>query len=158
MPDKLFHAICEDSKYDTLIEWSSAQPLKTEHYTGNGRVLKKTRETIQKIIVDPTVEEIYSNTFSYCEELQEVVLPDTIKRIDNFAFYACIKLTKINLPSSITFIAAQAFDRCDNVTIHCERGSYAEQFANEHNLSIIYINDNTATFAEDFQIYENMWN
>ena len=141
---------------ESILEWQNTPALKTEHYSGNSRVRQKTRETVQKIIVDSGVEEIYANTFSYCEELQEVVLPDTVTRIDNFAFYACGKLTKINLPSSISFIAAQAFERCPNVVIYCEKGSYADEFAQERNLKINYIN-NKSSVAEDFKAYESLW-
>ena len=128
--------IGETDLCENLTEWQSTPALKTEHYSGTGRVRQKTRETVQKIIVDPGVEEIYNNTFSYCEELQEVVLPDTLTRIDNFAFYACRKLAKINLPNSISFIAAQAFESCPKVVIYCEKGSYAEEFAKDRSISV----------------------
>lgn len=128
--------------------------LNTVYYEGGG-VTKKVKEKAQRIVVTSKVDEIYANTFNSCEELRDVILPETIKRIDNFAFYNCIRLEKINLPSGISYIADGAFDRCNNLTIHCENNSYASQFAADHKIPVVYTN--TSTVAEDFKIYENLW-
>ena len=133
---------------------AAVKPLNTVYYEGGG-VAKKVREKAQRVVVTSKVDEIYANTFNSCEELEEVILPETVKRIDNFAFYNCIRLEKINLPSGISYIADGAFDRCDNLTIHCEKDSYADKFATDHKIPVVYTN--TSTVAEDFKIYENLW-
>ena len=130
-----------------------ARPLNTVYYEG-GSVAKKVRENAQRIIVTSKVSEIYANTFFDCKEVQEIILPEILKRIGNFAFSQCYNLTKINLPSSISYIAEEAFYNCKNLTIHCDQGSYADQFAKDHNIPVVY---NTSTVAEDFKEYENLW-
>ena len=132
---------------------STFRPLNTVYYEG-GSVAKKVRENAQRIIVTSKVSEIYATTFYDCKKLQEVILPETIKRIGNFAFSHCVSLVKINLPSSISYIATEAFYECGNLTIYCDQGSYADTFAADHNIPVVY---NTSTIAEDFKEYENLW-
>ena len=134
---------------------SAIKPLNTVYYEGGG-VAKKVREKAQRVVVTNKVTEIPANTFYDCGELQEVVLPGSITRIGNFAFSLCYNLTKINLPSSISYIAPEAFYKCDNLTINCEQGSIAEQYAKDHNIPVVYING-AASFAEEFEEYENLW-
>ena len=170
--DKYFHVPkVGTSEHKSICEWldsngkkvstsnsssqpaSTFKPMSTVYYEG-GSVAKKVRENAQRIIVTSKVSEIYANTFYDCKKLQEVILPETIKRIGNFAFSQCVSLVKINLPSSISYIATEAFYECGNLTIYCDQDSYAEQFAKDHNIPVIY---NTSTVAEDFQVYENLW-
>ena len=46
----------------------------------------------------------------------------------------CTNLVKISLPSSIKAIGHEAFGSCPNLIIHAPAGSYAEQYAKEHNI------------------------
>ena len=69
------------------------------------------------------------DAFSECG-LKEVTLPDGLTRIERNAFINCTELTKATIPSSVTKIENSVFWR--ETVIHCEKGSYAEQWANMH--------------------------
>jgi len=73
------------------------------------------------------------------DEIQTVIIPEGITEIANLAFSKCYCLTDIWIPGSVTIIAKQAFGHHrQTLTFHCPRGSYAEQYAKEHDINIIY--------------------
>ena len=62
--------------------------------------------------------------------ISKLTLPDSVTEIDWFAFSECLELTEIVIPSSVTLIGYGAFDGCSSdLTIICEKGSYAERYA-----------------------------
>lgn len=100
---------------------------------------------------------ISNDAFYNCTSLQEINIPDSITLINNWAFYNCVSLKQIDLSKNITeiskcafskcsglekiyiyekctSIADEAFDGCCKLTIYGIKGSYAEQYANEHNI------------------------
>ena len=66
-----------------------------------------------------------------------VVLQDGIKRIGERAFLGCVYLTDAVIPASVEEIATDSFGDCHKVTIHAPSGSYAEQYAIEHNIPFV---------------------
>lgn len=78
--------------------------------------------------------------FSRCSELTTLTLPEGLETIDMYAFYRCSKLTEITIPNSVKTISPKAFVQSSKVTIKCEKGSYAEEFAKENGLPVIYSN------------------
>ena len=57
-----------------------------------------------------------------------------IKSIEWGAFENCTLLEKIIIYDKVEYIADNAFEGCDKLTIYGIKGSYAEQYANEHNI------------------------
>lgn len=80
---------------------------------------------------------IETQVFSECESLEEIELPKGVERIEPYAFSGCTSLKKIVLFDEIEFIADDAFEWSDNVTIYGIKGSYAENYANEHNIPFV---------------------
>lgn len=74
--------------------------------------------------------------------IDKVVLSDKVKEIRARAF-ANSTLSEINLPDSLTFIAEDAFDGSDKVTVTAPAGSYAYQWAVDHD----YIDGNALCVA-----------
>ena len=64
-----------------------------------------------------------------------VELPDSVTEVDWFAFYGCAKLLYASLPVGVARIGYAVFDECPHVTVLCESGSYAEQYAKSYGLS-----------------------
>jgi hypothetical protein len=50
------------------------------------------------------------------------------------AFKRCSSLTSITIPNSVNNIGNSTFEGCDNLTIHCNKDSYTEQYAKENNI------------------------
>ena len=73
-------------------------------------------------------------TFSDCTSLKQLFLSRNISHIYSRAFENCTLLEKITIYDKIEYIADNAFEGCDKLTIYGIKGSYAEQYANEHNI------------------------
>ena len=69
-----------------------------------------------------------------------VVFPDGFARIDDHAFSDALRLTDVYIPASTVFIAETAFSLKDGLAVHGEKGSYADQWAKEHNVPFILTN------------------
>ncbi|MBQ4619699.1 MAG: leucine-rich repeat protein [Clostridia bacterium] len=78
---------------------------------------------------------VNEEAFAY-SGIQKVVLPETCTSIMNAAFANCEKLTLIEIPESVNFIAENAFDGSDNAVFNTPAGSYAAQYAAEHEIAI----------------------
>lgn len=77
---------------------------------------------------------IGSSAFLSCEGLEEIVLPQRVTRVEGGAFVGCESLKSISIPGSVYYISSDAFYNCFNLTIVGIAGSYAQTFAEEHNL------------------------
>ena len=70
--------------------------------------------------------------FQRCMSLTKIMIPDSVIEIGNFAFSGCRNLTNVIIPAEVQEIGSRAFDKCKKLTICTNKGSYAEQYANEH--------------------------
>ena len=93
------------------------------------------------------VTEIDDYAFHGCAGLTSVTLPSTVREIDDNAFSDCTGLKTIIIPNSVTKISSDAFYNCHSLTIHGERGSYAERYARSNNIPF-----NNDIFPSDFDI------
>ena len=59
-------------------------------------------------------------------------------RIGKWAFAYCGSLTSVVIPDSVQYIGPNAFNSCDDLTIHCNRGSAASSFAKKEGIPYIY--------------------
>ncbi len=118
-------------------------------------------EDIVFAVIPEGVEEIGDSAFYCCKNLEYVKLPDSVLRLQENAFDGCEKLpyliipegcqvigadcftgckamTDLYIPASVTEIGEDAFFRftgdCD-ILFHVKRGSYAEQYAIENDLT-----------------------
>lgn len=109
-------------------------------------------EDIKSVSIPSSVTQIGQEAFSDCTSLSSVSLPSSLKQIGIGAFYGCSSLSSVTvpggtttigdeafayctslqtvtIPSSVTSIADDAFTGCDSLTIRCEEGSAAHEFA-----------------------------
>ena len=84
------------------------------------------------------ITSITNAAFGVCTSLISVNIPNSVTSIGDGAFYDCISLTSINIPNSVTSIGNGAFSDCTNLTIYCEQGSYADKYAKQNNISVVY--------------------
>ena len=94
--------------------------------------------SLTSIYIPNSVTSIGDYAFSYCTSLTSINIPDGVTSIENYAFENCTSLTSINIPNSVTSISDEAFDGCTSLTIYCEQGSYAETYANNNYIPIVY--------------------
>ena len=91
-----------------------------------------------KIILSEGIEEIRSCAFD-CAENTEIFFPSTVKSLPKDCFCAVENLT-LHIPASVTEIADELeFDSGEPAfkAIHAPAGSYAEQYAKEHNIPFV---------------------
>ena len=79
-------------------------------------------------------KEIGEAAFEGCTNLYSAVMKKSLKVIGKKAFSGCTNLKSVKLPNGIEYIADDAFDGCSRAVFYCEPGSYAEKYANEHEI------------------------
>ncbi|MBQ2848061.1 MAG: sigma-70 family RNA polymerase sigma factor [Clostridia bacterium] len=77
--------------------------------------------------------------FYNCPSLSSVSIPSGTQEISDEAFAQCTSLRTVTIPSSVTTISDNAFDGCDALTIRCEEGSAAHDFATAAGISVSLI-------------------
>ena len=88
-----------------------------------------------------SVEDLVRWVFAECTALTEVRLNDGTRFIGEGAFESCTNLRDIYIPDSVENIFYDAFWACDKLTIHAHKGSYAEEYAKENNISFVAIEE-----------------
>ena len=97
--------------------------------------------SLKSINIPDNITAIQRYTFSNCISLKQLVLSKNIKSIEWGAFENCTLLEKIIIYDKAEHIADNAFEGCDKLTIYGIKGSYAEQYANEHNIPFEELNN-----------------
>ncbi len=93
--------------------------------------------SLKSITIPDNVTSIGNNAFEGWSNLESITIPDSITSIGSNAFSGCSSLTSITIPDSVTSIGYNAFYNCNNLTIYGYAGSYAETYANDHNIPFV---------------------
>jgi hypothetical protein len=115
-----------------------------------GSAAFKDCKALTEITIPSKVTRIEANTFSGCKSLKTVTINGNVTVIDKNAFKDCSELTDIYIPASCKKIESNAFDGCKKVTIHCDKGSAAETFANANKIPVLY--DKEISNLEDIEV------
>ena len=99
--------------------------------------------SLTSINIPDSVTSIGGGVFAGCTSLTDVKISKGLKSINIATFETCTSLTSINIPSSVTSIYGNSYNTgsfagCTNLTIYCEQGSYAETYAKEENIPVVY--------------------
>lgn len=97
---------------------------------------------ITEITVGGNVKKIGAGAFYWCSGLKKVTICEGVEEIDTAVFYNCGNLEELELPGSVKRIAGGKFDsaffNCFNMTVILPKGSYAERFCIENNITFKY--------------------
>ena len=92
--------------------------------------------SLKSLMLPSTVTSIGEGAFAECTGLTNIIIPDGVTMIDNNVFNRCTNLTDILIPASVVSIGDYAFNIYnENMTIYGQTGSFAEQYAVNHNIS-----------------------
>lgn len=94
--------------------------------------------SLKSINIPNGITSIKANAFHNCTSLTSINIPNSVTSIERSAFIVCTSLTSINIPSSVTSIGDSVFYGCTNLTIYCEQGSYADTYAQNNNIPVVY--------------------
>lgn len=99
-------------------------------------------ESLESVTIPNSVKTIGNSAFGGCKNLTNIYIPNSVTHIGDEAFYFCKSIKSMTIPSSVTSIGRSAFGYCDdNLVINCSKGSYAEKYAKENNISVSYLNE-----------------
>ena len=91
-------------------------------------------DSLKEIIIYDGLTAIEEFAFDGCENLISIRLPETLESIGRYAFRDNYNLTRVCIPSKVSFIGEYAFKDCHELIIQCEKGSYAQRYADENNI------------------------
>lgn len=94
---------------------------------------------LEALTINDGIDTIPEQCFYNCSSLTEITLPDSVTTIETRAFGECTDLRYAYLSDNIVSIADNAFINDSALTIRCERGSYAAQYAKDHNIKVEYL-------------------
>lgn len=128
------------------VNWSYDTETKTLTFSGNGKLTTRWKSSlnenvIQKVIIEPGINEIGTHAFSQCKNLNSVNIPGTVSiigesafresdklanvdfqdgtealKISTCAFLKCTGLKNIELPNRTKEIEGSAFNECTGIT------------------------------------------
>jgi len=94
---------------------------------------------LEKVVLPYGLQSIGTASFFRCLSLKHVEIPETVTSVWWDAFCGCTSLETVVMPASVTEICDDVFNNCSSLrTIYVQRGSYAEQYCIENNLSYAY--------------------
>lgn len=88
-------------------------------------------DNLESIVLGTGMTEIGDYAFANCKGLTKMSVPSCIRSIGIQAFADCVNLSEITIRPQTLDIHETAFDGCYKLTINCEKGSYAEKYAEE---------------------------
>ena len=91
---------------------------------------------LKKLIIPKNVKWISESAFANCKNLEEVIMEGATNICEN-AFYGCSNLKNVELPDTVLYIHENAFKNSNNIIFECNKDSYAEKYAKEHNIKVI---------------------
>lgn len=92
-------------------------------------------QNITEIVIPEFVLLLNNGVFSNCGSLKKVSLHNKLEGIGNDVFANCSSLKEVYVPESVTHIGMDAFSgTAKNFVLLCSRGSYAENYARNHNI------------------------
>ena len=91
---------------------------------------------ISEVVVPSKLQKI-ERIFTDCKNLSSVVISSGVKTVGSAAFSGCNNLSDVTIPNSVTFIDGGAFYLCSKVKIKAPAGSYAETYAQKHNIPFV---------------------
>ena len=96
-------------------------------------------ELVTSLVIPNTVLNIGNYAFYGCENLTNLVIPDSVTSIGEGAFENCKDLKSVTIPENVTHICDDSFDLSQKLTIKCYEGSYADKYAKENQINVLYI-------------------
>ena len=97
---------------------------------------------MQDVSVSDHVQEIEAFAFKNCQTIKQFIIPDGVETIGFSAFTNCQELEHLFIPASVGTIKENPINQfmfagCDKLVIHTPAGSFAEEYAEEHDIPVV---------------------
>lgn len=86
-------------------------------------------DNLDTVILGKEITEVGDYAFAGCKGLEQMTIPENVSSIGVQAFGDCVNLQDISIPVRTANIHETAFDGCARLTIHCDPGSAADEYA-----------------------------
>ncbi|MCL1835709.1 MAG: leucine-rich repeat domain-containing protein [Oscillospiraceae bacterium] len=96
---------------------------------------------LKTVNISNGVVDIDGWSFRMCDNLESVTIGDSVVNIGDSVFYECVCLDSIEVPGSVEKIGDTAFYSRRGITVGCEQGSYAQQYAVDNKLKYRVVNE-----------------
>ena len=106
--------------------------LKDDRYVLSGIDLSETNISGEVDLTE--LKTIKNINFAYTD-INKIILPSSISMIGSCAFAHCKELTDLYVSDEWNDVGTDAFMACDQLTIHCVRGSFAAFYCRAHEIS-----------------------
>ncbi|MBR3791214.1 MAG: leucine-rich repeat domain-containing protein, partial [Clostridia bacterium] len=114
--------------------------------------------SLKSINLPKNLTYLATGAFTMCSSLEEIVIPYGITKLSK-TFRGCTSLRKVVIPNSVTSIDRDTFldkiggtELLKNVTIYCNEGSYAQQFASENGIDFVAEKQTTPFVIENREV------
>ena len=94
----------------------------------------------QNTIIPNGIVSISNGAFCGSTELTQLIIPDTVIQIGEDAF-EYTGLTSISIPDCVTEIKPNAFVNLDELTIYCNKDSYAHRYAMDNGFDYVLLDE-----------------
>lgn len=92
--------------------------------------------SVTAVTINAPLEKIPIQCFYNCESLNSAII-NGAQEIDSYAFANCPNLSKVVIWDSVTNISVTAFDNDPNLIIYGFADTYAQTYAQEHNIPFV---------------------
>ncbi len=86
-------------------------------------------DNLDTVVLGKDISAVGDYAFAGCKGLEQMTIPSSVSTIGVQAFADCVNLKDISIPAQTTVIHETAFDGCVRLTIHCDKGSAADEYA-----------------------------
>lgn len=86
-------------------------------------------DNLDTVVLGKEIGTVGDYAFAGCKGLEQMTIPASVSAIGVQAFADCVNLKDITIPSQTVDIHDTAFDGCARLTIHCDKGSAADEYA-----------------------------
>ncbi len=86
-------------------------------------------DNLDTVVLGKEITAVGDYAFAGCKGLEQMTIPANVSSIGVQAFGDCVNLKDISIPTQTLYIHETAFDGCARLTIHCDAGSAADEYA-----------------------------
>ena len=113
-------------------------------------------QNVKNVMLSDQLDSVAKYSMTNMGTVENVVLPSSIKSISERAFANNEKLAQVSVPASVSEIDKTAFSGSPNVKIFTTKGSRANTFGDERNITVIYSSEYPTDFLDSNEDLEEM--
>lgn len=111
-------------------------------------------KNVKNIKLSDSITTIPAYSMTNMGSVENVVIPKSVTSVSDKAFANDVNLKQVTLWNAVNKISDTAFSNCTSLKVLTEKDSYAEKFAKEHKIPVIYEAELPVDFNDSNPNYE----